>query len=459
MYLKDVKNRKLVLSIAAVMIVSTFVVSSALARFCVAPVSIKVSNVGVQNVIIRTGREGVALCQYYNVSAELSGYLTYEDQKMAGSEFTLKCKGAQSTHAFSYNESIHFTDIHFIVKTTFADGSYSEHERDGGVMGCWKVTREGIKELWSNPVSSAPPPTLGPDEVLIVVVPLEPVRLIVSAIDRTTLKSIGGAAVQVYNSTSRGLVASGTTNSTGYVGFSLMPYVYYLNVSGIGYLPYGSLNFALFTESTWTATLSQAGKLNQLSGAIFNAPARTVYFVRTGNMYDDSALGFVYAKCSNPPQNMIIQTDSTKVNQTTGAPLFTGNMVVFGGRAAGKTVKYYEDTGTARITYSGNATHHRFMKGSTVVYAVAISTYNYNKADYFVVQIYLDVWQREVPRTVLSMWGFAHTGTYASGVYFSDYIYPNLASQTQGYCICKWTDVNNDGIQQLDEIIALVSGS
>jgi len=94
------------------------------------------------------------------------------------------------------------------------------------------------------------------------------------------------------------------------------------------------------------------------------------------------------------------------------------------------------------------------MKDSTVAYAVARSTYDYSKADCFVLQVYMDG-----SRTVFSMWGIAHMGTYASGVYFSDYVYPNLASHTQGYYVCKWTDLNNDGIQQLDEITVVASGT
>jgi len=193
--------------------------------------------------------------------------------------------------------------------------------------------------------------------------------------------------------------------------------------------------------------------LSQLPTAILNASARTVYFVRTGNMYDDSALGFVYAKCLNP-QNIIIQTDSTKVNQVTGAPLFSGNVVLFGGRAANKIVKNYEDLAYALITFSANATHYRFMRGSTVVCSAAISTYNFSKADYFAVQIYMDG-----TRFVFSMWGIERTGTYASGLYFADMIYPSLASYTQGYLVCKWTDLNNDGIQQSNEIAVLASGT
>ena len=220
--------------------------------------------------------------------------------------------------------------------------------------------------------------------------------------------------------------------------------------------------FAYFGTYTGTLTsgaivvkvkISDLTRLNQVSGAVLNAPANTIYYVRTGNMYDDSALGFIYAKGVNP-QNIIIQTDSTKVNQATGAPLFTGNMVLFGGRAASKVVKYYEDMGCALVTFSANATHYRFMKGLTSVYSVATSTYTPSKADYFVVQVYM-----EGSRTVFSMWGFEKEGTYASGIYFADTVYPNLATYTQCFYVCKWTDLNNDGIQQSNEISVVASGT
>jgi len=207
------------------------------------------------------------------------------------------------------------------------------------------------------------------------------------------------------------------------------------------------------TRTTSFALTVIALKLNQVSVAILNASKNTAYFVRTGNIYDDSVLGFIYSKCVNS-QNIIIQTDSTKVNQTSGAPLFTGSSVLFGGRLASKTVKYYEDQFFAKITFSQNSTHYIFMKGSTPIYSVRTSSYNYAKEDYFVIQIYADGL-----RTIFSMWGMSHTGTYASGLYFADYICPNLASMTQGYYICKWTDLNNDGIQQSNEISQIASGS
>ena len=259
--------------------------------------------------------------------------------------------------------------------------------------------------------------------------------------------TVGGTR---YTSSSSSVPVSGLSGSVGYSYDSSVPGSggTYVCSSGCS----GSVSGA--TTVTATYTFQPTVNLSQISTTILNAPARSVYFVRTGNMFDDSALGFVYAKCSNPPQIMMIQTDASKVNQTSGAPLFSGNVVLFGGMAASKIVKYYEGKGVARVTFSANATHYRFMNKTGVAYAVPISSWNYSKADYFVVQIYMDG-----SRVVFSMWGLEETGTYASGVYFSDLVYPNLASMTQSYYICSWTDYNNDGIQQSNEITVLATGT
>ena len=194
-------------------------------------------------------------------------------------------------------------------------------------------------------------------------------------------------------------------------------------------------------------------QLKDLGAGVFNASRNTVSFVRTGNIYDDSALGFFYSKCVNP-QNIIPVTDLTKINQTSGTPLFAGNLVTFGGRAANKVTKYYEDQGLAAISFLMNSTHYVLMKGSTVVYAVRISAYNYTREDYFVMHAF-----RDGVRLVFLIWGISHTGTYASGIYFADVVYPNLASYTQGYYIFKWTDLDGNGIQTSNEVMVVAGGS
>jgi M6 family metalloprotease-like protein len=207
------------------------------------------------------------------------------------------------------------------------------------------------------------------------------------------------------------------------------------------------------TSFTLTVTGPQP-ELNQVQGKILRTPVNTVYFIRTGNQYDDSSLGYVYGKCTERPQYTIIQTDPTRINQATGAPLFTGNVVLFGGYAASKVVNYYEGLGYAPIGFSMNSTHFMFIQGSTVIYSALRSTYDRTKADYFVAQIYMDG-----PRTIFSLWGIAETGTYASGLYFSAVMHRDLGTYTQGYLICKWTDLNNDGIQTSNEITVVATGT
>jgi len=106
------------------------------------------------------------------------------------------------------------------------------------------------------------------------------------------------------------------------------------------------------------------------------------------------------------------------------------------------------------IHFSENATHFAFIRGATVAFAVDKSLYNWSRSDYFVMQVLHDGL-----RLAFLIWGISHTGTYASGLYFADAIYPNLTSYSEGYYIFKWTDLNNDGIQQSNEITVLTSGS
>ena len=197
----------------------------------------------------------------------------------------------------------------------------------------------------------------------------------------------------------------------------------------------------------------ERARLSEAKSLVFNGSRNTVFFVRTGNIYDDSALGYFYSKCKNS-QNIIIQTDPAKINQT-GRPLVAGNVVTFGGRAANKITRYYEDQSFTRMWFSENATHYLFMKGSaTVVYAVKKATYNCNQADYFVMLVF-----RDGSRLVFLIWGISHAGTYASGIFFADVICPNLTSYTETYYIFKWTDLDGNGIQTSNEITLVVSGN
>ncbi len=184
---------------------------------------------------------------------------------------------------------------------------------------------------------------------------------------------------------------------------------------------------------------------------IFSAPTDSIYFIPTGNIYDDSTLYAFYAYKENPQiitpptQNPAI---STYLDED-GKPLFTGDIVTFGGRYANRMVSYYEDSGIAKVGYGNNETHHLFINISddSHLYAVDLSTYNESEKDYFVFQIYKDG-----DRYVMSEWGISAQGTYAGGICFIDIILPNIESLTTQYYIFSWTDLNDDNMPQPGEI-------
>jgi len=199
----------------------------------------------------------------------------------------------------------------------------------------------------------------------------------------------------------------------------------------------------------------QTLSLQSLVSTIMNDPAQTVYYVRTGNIYDDSALGFVYGK-SAQAQNIVSQNNPTFINQTSGAPLVSGDIVIFGGRSASKVTQYYESHGLAWVWVDVNATYYTFKRvdNGLTLYPVAISTYNPNVMDYFVIQAFKDS-----NRTVLSQWGISAQGTYASGLCFADLVWPHIGDFGDSFYIYSWHDLNGDGIQTSNEMSLITSGN
>jgi len=184
--------------------------------------------------------------------------------------------------------------------------------------------------------------------------------------------------------------------------------------------------------------------ISDLRYFILHAETNSTYYVPTGNIYDNSALYAFYASEDNP---QIVITPTQKSGSTLyldedGRPVFTRDIVTFGGRIANRMVRYFEDAGIALVGYENNGTHHLFTRVSdgSPLYAVDLSTYNESERDYFVFQLYK---YRE--NYVLSEWGISAEGTYAGGACFIDIILPNLASFTDGCVIMEWEDTNRDG--------------
>jgi hypothetical protein len=245
------------------------------------------------------------------------------------------------------------------------------------------------------------------------------------------------------------------------VSFGYSNYDYGANATvGIQYNPQWGTQYSYDTLSLHNNLALRLSSVQTLSlqflvSAIMNDPAQTVYYVRTGNIYDDSALGFVYGK-SAQSQNIISQNNPTFINQTSGRPLVSGNIAIFGGRFASKVMQHYESQGLAMVWLDVNATYYTFKRidNGQTLYSVAISTYNPSVMDYFVIQAFKDG-----SRTVLTQWGISAQGTYASGLCFADLVWPHIADFVDSYYIYSWEDLNGDGMQTTNEMLLRVSGN
>jgi len=232
------------------------------------------------------------------------------------------------------------------------------------------------------------------------------------------------------------------------------PYHSSQNPSGTGDRVSNDVNF-----DPWQTELYQPkAVIGDLICSILSAQTNTVYYVPTGNIYDDSAFYAFYSFKGNP-QIIAPPTQSSASNaylDEDGRPLFTGDIVTFGGRFANRMVRYYEDAGIALVGYGWDGTSHLFTRISdgSHLYAIEDSTYNATEKDYFVFQIYKDE-----DMYVFSEWGICAEGTYAGGTCFIDIIYPNLYKYTNQYYIFSWTDSNNDNMPQPEEITLETSGS
>jgi len=188
-----------------------------------------------------------------------------------------------------------------------------------------------------------------------------------------------------------------------------------------------------------TVRVEPAPKLGETVGTLFLSTS-SLGFMNTGNIYDDSGIGFIYGH-RNPPKVLFTKADGFRV-LSTGQPTWLdyGHLVTVGGRAANPTIKYYEDQGLAPLRYAGTATNVTIVNGTGgVKLNIPLSSINQGN-DYFAIEVISDGTHK-----VIIMWGIAQWGTYAAGVYF-DGKYPDMASLTYSWYIIRWQDLNSNGI-------------
>jgi hypothetical protein len=193
-------------------------------------------------------------------------------------------------------------------------------------------------------------------------------------------------------------------------------------------------------------------------GAIFNAPENTVYFIGNTNPYDNQAMLGAWAKTTNQ-QYLGLWTRTDWVNQATGQPLVSGNLVPVAGPIANKVLNYYSGRGlTPGFRFSGG--YAQIILGNHVLAQMPESQIG-TGTDMFVVHLFRDP---TGGRYVLAIWGIGAQGTLASGVWLSDVgdnpsWQSRLSSMSDGLYICQWTDANGDAFPQPSEITVIYQGN
>ena len=209
-------------------------------------------------------------------------------------------------------------------------------------------------------------------------------------------------------------------------------------------------------------TVSLKAAFIQMTGTIspiFGAAANTVYYLGNTNPYDNQALLGVWAKSTNP-QYVGLWTNPSWVNQVTGAPLVTGNLVLVAGPLANKVVGYYASLGLTpgfRFSTVSGVSYAQIILGNHVIAQMQTSQIG-TGTDMFIVHVFQDG-----NRLVLVTWGVGAQGTLASGVWLVSNFSTFNTLTTNGLYVYQWTDGANgnplDGFPQPGEITQIYSGN
>ena len=210
-------------------------------------------------------------------------------------------------------------------------------------------------------------------------------------------------------------------------------------------------NVKTYTFSVPCCSLAPAN-ISQVSPLIFSASGTSTYFIGTSNPYDNQALlgawGIRAAQLNSTQIGPCTRPDW--VDQTTGRPLVSGNLVVVAGPLSNKLTGYYVSQGLAL--------GFRFFNGyAQIVYQNNVLAQMPEGAigkgqDMFVVQAFMDG-----DRPVLAIWGIGAQGTLASGVWLLSN-FSHLGSLNHSTYIYAWTDSNGDNYPQSNEFSLVYVG-
>jgi endonuclease YncB( thermonuclease family) len=151
-----------------------------------------------------------------------------------------------------------------------------------------------------------------------------------------------------------------------------------------------------------------------------------------------------------------LDTEASFVDQSTGKAMgdYGWGVVSFGGPFVNPVVKRSENESTpiedrapVKFYDEGGYAKFKHWNGDTISGAMLPWSNVNDDKDMFVIEVFKD----GDGRNMLLCYGFGWKGTYASGKYFNDVIYPDLESYPYSWIIVKWEDTNGDGFVNTQE--------
>jgi hypothetical protein len=244
---------------------------------------------------------------------------------------------------------------------------------------------------------------------------------------------------------------------------------------------------SMLGRAVWTLTVifllagaavphASAAEVSSLQSILTTAPANTVYFVFPdwdsshrkalgvgyAQVTDWTALGYVYGMFTNAPQITMLDTDTTIVDSTTGAPKLTGKVIIlFGGPLVNVLVRYYEDQGVSPLYWAlvggWSGTEHYYDRAGNSVASMTVGQIGGGSSDIALVEIFTD----SAANTIVVFSGFGWHGTFTAGLYFKTIMgtpTTNLAGYNKSWYLFHWTDGNGNGFPEYTEVTEEVSG-
>ena len=204
--------------------------------------------------------------------------------------------------------------------------------------------------------------------------------------------------------------------------------------------------------------------ISDLVDSVFQAEKNQAYFIfadphrmtRAVATYDVASGNLIYGACQNT-QNIGFDTNAQLVSQeenTRGRLLLSNKTIsLFGGWSPHWCVDYLQRNNLTPVSFvapiENGKVHFKFVvtQTSKVIVDVTQGDVDFEWEDYFVIMTLTD----ENNNHVFVFYGFDWKGTWAAGIYVKE-IMSTISSYTSQYYIFHWSDTNNDGIPQPEEV-------